>query len=253
VTSVPPPTGLSTRSGPSSTASRLTNPTSPPPSGVAHLDPERFARGDRGAPGASVLGDVGQRIGDDEGGIGARRRRRGGPYASIRRPVCPSRNRPSVAAALPNRGGVQGFGVEAGPGSWFGAVRFAASRSGVGAGDHRGLVGRRREVRGARACRAQRRPARGGLPEHGGRAWARRVRAWPGRLTRRAIRQPVSPIGRSDLAVAGAVRKRRLGACPGISPLPSPGVSNGRSNQEEDACSRPSSSASTATRAAATR
>ena len=75
-TSVPPSAGLSTRSRPSRTASRSASPTKTAPVGpgasdavVAHLDLEGAvldARRDRGASGASVFRDVGERLGDDE-------------------------------------------------------------------------------------------------------------------------------------------------------------------------------------------
>ena len=77
-TSVPPSAGLSTRSRPSRTASRSAEPHETAAVGpgasdavVAHLDSQRAvldARRDRGAVGARVLRDVGQRLGDDEVG-----------------------------------------------------------------------------------------------------------------------------------------------------------------------------------------
>ena len=86
-TRVPPAAGLSIRSRPSRTASRSASPVRPLPSApgasdavVAHLDDERAVfdpRHDRGAFGVGVLGDVGQRLGDDE--VGGRLDRGGKP------------------------------------------------------------------------------------------------------------------------------------------------------------------------------
>ena len=84
-TRVPPSAGLSTRSRPSRAASRSASPIRPlpprraPPTPSSRTSipsvPSSKARRDRGAPGASVLGDVGQRLGDDEVGGRLDRRR----------------------------------------------------------------------------------------------------------------------------------------------------------------------------------